>query len=67
MFLFQNKLAHGSFKDINNSLYGTEIFVIPLQTNNLYVGEQQFRETWLLILNTLYPKNPFTSPFCLPA
>lgn len=24
MFLFQNKLAHGSFKDINNSLYVLE-------------------------------------------
>ncbi|CAD0220660.1 protein of unknown function [Chryseobacterium sp. JV274] len=33
------------FKYKNNSLYGTGIFVISLQTNNLYVGEQQFRET----------------------
>lgn len=35
----EKQKANGYFKYVNNSLYGSKIFVIFLQTNNLYVEE----------------------------
>lgn len=35
----EKQMTNGYFKSVNNSLYGPKIFVISLQTDNLYVEE----------------------------